>query len=176
LVTPNSGLLPPDAVGPQTNVNTGWYGAGVMLFNFLGATAGGGGNNEIRVSSYVSVLHFETKALWITPYSGVTAGQFIQIFYSPDNSITNTAFPTGSQIGMDVGHLGDNPNPDNNKAFPVPQTAMNYDGFRTGAAFEGYIKVRLFFVAPAIALPLITVAIPYLYKTAPGNYLFAARS
>lgn len=174
---PPAGPLPP--LGPPTEpqqVWTGWGGAGVHYFHFFGATAGGTGNNEIRVSELLPYYHFETKGVWITPYSGVTAGQFIQLLWSPDNDIAPTATPTGTPIGQGLGRLGDNPTGDNNRAIPVPSTPMFIDTFRTGAMFEGYLKVRLFFAAPAIALPVISVGISVYYDAPGQKLLYAVRS
>lgn len=170
-------VLPP--AGTHENplfVASNHYGGQVLVFNFQGATPGGGGNNEIRVSQYLEVLHLETKAIRIVPYSGVTAGQFLQVLKSNDDDIVNTAFPSGSNVGVTMGRVGSYPAPDNERGIAIPTQEALIDTFRVGWSGGSYIKLRLYFVAPAIALPVISVLIPITYRYQPGAYLFAVRS
>lgn len=167
--------FPPPPPSSQL-VRSNHYAASVLLFNFMGTTAGGGGNNEIRVSPWLEFESLETKAIMITPYSGVQAGQFLQILKSGDNDIANTATPTGTPVGTNLGRRGDYPAPDNSVGIPVPLEPTLFDTFRVGWADGCYLKLRLFFVAPAISLPVISVQISITYRRGPGAYLFAVRS
>ncbi len=179
---PDPGPDPGPGPGPGSDptsalfVRSNHYGGRVLTFNFQGATGGGGGNNEIRVSPYLDYEHVETKALWIVPYSGVTAGQFLQVRRSIDDDVANTALPTGTLMGSEVGRTGVYPAPDNTQAIPVPFEPTLLDTFRVGWNGGFYIKLRLFFVAPAVALPVISVMLSVIYRPTPGAYLFAARS
>lgn len=157
-------------------VASGHYGGTVLGFNFLGSTVGGGGNNEIRVSPYLDFAHFETKAIRIVPYSGVSAGQFLQILKSPDDDIANSATPTGSITGVSLGRTGSYPAPDNERAIAIPVTEALIDTFRIGWTGGAYIKLRLYFVAPAIALPVISVLISVAYRVGATRGLFAIRA
>lgn len=167
---------PPGSVANPLQVASSYYGGRVLVYNFLGATGGGGGNNEIRVSPYLDYEHLETKALWIVPYAGVTPGQYLQVLKSTDDDVANSATPTGSIIGADMGRTGVYPSPDNTRAIPVPVGQTLLDTFRLGWSGGAYIKIRLFFVAPAIALPQLSVMLSITYKEHAGAYLFAVRS
>lgn len=178
-VSPFGDPVPAPAGGTRANplyVASAHYGATNLVFNFQGATSGGGGNNEIRVSPYLDFAHLETKSLLIVPYSGVQPGQFIQVLKAGDDNITNSATPSGTIIGQQIGRLGDYPTPDNSRGIPVPNEALLFDTFRVGWSEGAYIKVRLFFVAPATSLPIISVHIPVVFRHGPTPGLFAARS
>lgn len=167
---------PPEPPSPVRVIPPPHYGGNVLQFHFQSLTPGGGGNNEIRVSPRLDYPHVETKSLLIVPYGNVQAGQFIQIFVSPDDDIANTATPSGSNFSGVIGRLGDNPGSDNTRAIPVPSEPTFFDAFRMGWTSGGYVKVRLFFVAPATALPVVSVIIPIAYRFGDEPGWFAIRS
>jgi hypothetical protein len=181
------GIVPPGAIVPQPiavqppagtaedpYIVASNHGGGIgLVYHFQGATAGGGGNNEIRVSPYLPYDAAQTKSLWIVPYSGVTAGQFLQVLRSDDSEITNSAIPTGTKLGAQMGRTGDYPVPDSTLGIPVPATATLLDGFRVGWNGGAYIKLRLFYVAPAVALPVISCMLTIQYNVS-GKELFSA--
>lgn len=160
----------------RVRIRSGHYGGNTYGFHFQGATGGGGGNNEVRVSPYLEAEHVESKALWIVPYSGVASGQFLELRRSLDDNIVNTATPTGTLIGPNIGRVGSNPAPDNERAIAVPTEPTLLDTFRHGWVGGCYLKVRLYFVAPAVSLPVISVILSVVYKNGAGDFVFAVRS
>lgn len=186
---PPGGILPPPPPGPSPGpgpapggssadplfVTANTSGGITLAFNFQGATAGGGGNNEIRVSPYLPYDWAQTKSIFIMPVSGVTAGQFLQTLRADDDDITNSAFPTGTKLGSQVGRVGSYPTPDNERGIAIPSQPVMIDSFRLGWNGGAYLKCRLYFVAPAVALPVISVLITIRYNASGLDLLSAGQ-
>ncbi len=113
-------------------------------------TVGGAVASEIRVFGPLS-RRCRLHSLAVIPLAGVTAGQFFDVLVSGDGDTTDTANPTGSSIFSRV--RGTLPLPDNDVGVSVPVSTLRLTDVADVLSAGQYIKVFVYFRAPAVALP-----------------------
>lgn len=136
-------------------------------FHLTENIAGGAAASEIRVFGPVA-QPFILRQLWINGDSGVTAGQFLDVLISGDGSTTDTDTPSGESIFPLLDGLASLPTPDGQRGLAIPPITLDLRLAQRVDLPGRWIKVRSFFVAPALTLPNIHVTIAIEILDGPG--------
>ncbi len=127
-------------------------------FHFTGNIGGGPAASELRV--YGAIPNpFDIRSIEIVAASGIAPGQFIDILIANDNEAADTATPTGTSIFPLLTEFSSLPAADQQRGMVVPNDIYDLPINHRTRNTQQSIKVRLFFVAPAIALPNLSVVI-----------------
>ena len=140
-------------------------GAGVRVlrrtpvnFHFTGDIAGGVAASELRVFGPIP-NPFDIRTIEVNPVSNVQPGQFIDILISNDDNATDVAIPTGISIFPQLAGFANLPAADQQRGAKI--LAAHFDipiSFRVTNG-QMSIKIRSFFVAPAIQLANLSVTL-----------------
>jgi hypothetical protein len=136
-------------------------------FHLTGDIAAGAAASEIRVAGPVGVP-FIIRELWINTDSGAAPGQFLDVLISGDGDTTDTATPTGESIFPLLNGLAAIPAPDAERGLSIPANFLGIKlAYRVDSS-DRWIKVRQYFIAPALALANIHVTVIIERMDAPG--------
>lgn len=136
-------------------------------FHFTGDISGGAAASELRVHGPVGVP-FIIRQIWLNADSGVTPGQFLDVIVSDDGEVTDTANPTGQSIFPLLNGVGSLPTPDGERGLAIPAVQQDLRlAFRVDKT-NAWLKLRSYFVAPALGLPNIHVTMVIERMDAPG--------
>lgn len=162
ITEPTQAELEGRAVQPSEVVD---LGAGVRVlrrtpvnFHFTGDIAGGIAASELRVFGPVP-NPFDIRTIEVNPVSNVQPGQFLDILISNDDNSTDVALPTGISIFPQLAGFPNLPAGDQQRGAKI--LAAHFDipiSFRVTNGNMS-IKIRSFFVAPAIQLANLSVTL-----------------
>jgi hypothetical protein len=142
-----------DTVGDERIIR-----ATTVNFHFTGETAGGFADNETRTYGPIPNA-FRIKSIEVSPISGVVQGQFLDIFISDDADFTDVARPTGNSIFPRVLNWQNLPNNDGRNEMQIPLQTLDIPMAHLVRNAHKTIKAKLFYSAPALALPVIEVTL-----------------
>lgn len=127
-------------------------------FHFTGDIAGGSAVSELRVFGPVP-NPFDIRTIEVNPISNVEPGQFLDVIISNDDNTTDTVTPNGISIFPQLAGFGNLPAADQQRGAKILATHFDIPiSFRVTNANMS-IKIRSFFVAPAIQLANLSVTL-----------------
>ena len=129
-----------------------------IVMHFTGDIAAGEAASELR--AYGPIANpFRIRSIEIIPMSGVTAGQFIDVIISTDDDPSDVLAPTGFSIFPLIANFNNLPAADQQRAIQVPAVPFDLPLNFESPLTKQTIKARVFFAAPAIALPNLDLVI-----------------
>lgn len=154
-------LPAPTQLGPSQPFPTGPLGDIVIrrtpiVMHFTGDIAGGAAASELRAFGPVA-NPFRIRSIEIIPFSGVQLGQFLDIIISTDDDSTDTETPSGFSIFPLLLNFGTLPAADQQRGIQIPVEAFDIPISFMNPLTKQTIKARVFFAAPALALPNVDV-------------------
>lgn len=121
-------------------------------FHFTEDTSGGAATSELRAYGPIPNPFRITELLLIAP-AGAVQGQYIDVLISADTSAADTATPTGTSIFPLVLSPTALTAPDAQEGLPATAAPLRLTDLHTVWEPGRTIKVRSFYVSPAVALP-----------------------
>lgn len=120
-------------------------------FHFTGQISGGPAASELRAYGPVGNA-FRIRQLVVYGAAGITAGQFLDVVLSTDANPADVAVPSGSSIMPLILNVGALPAPDADRGLPWVSGILRVPGVWLENRLGITIKVRSYFLAPAVAL------------------------
>ena len=127
-------------------------------FHFTQATAGGSASSELRVYGPIA-SPFIIREIWVNAEAGVTAGQLLDVLVSSDGDVTDTATPGGSSIFDLVENSSVVVGRDTQRGLSIPSQLIKLDIAARVDVSNQFLKVRNFFVFPAVALAVVHITL-----------------
>jgi hypothetical protein len=158
-----SGLeQPPVSYMPPTGTGFPWPSAPgyrrVFNLQFSADSGGSSASQEIRVTPAIG-HPFRVTELDISPLAGVVVGQYIDVLVVPNAEMTDASALFGASLFEQPALLGSIPGPDAQRGIAVPLQTKRFENL--GPIFQAgqQIKVVVFFTAPALAMPTLSVTL-----------------
>lgn len=155
------GARNPPSVGGSTPVDVAAATAPrrtPVNFHFTSEIPGGVAGSDVRVYGPVP-NPFTIREVQLHPVANAAQGQFVDVLVSDDGDPGDLAAPTGISIFPLLQGLSDLPTLDQQRGLAVPSGNLDIAMAYTVGAANKSIKVRSFFVAPAVVLPDLHVII-----------------
>lgn len=125
---------------------------------FTADTSGSLSTQELRVTPAIG-HPFRVTEIAVTPLAGVTVGQYIDVLVVANAELVDESAFLGSSLFENPAMLTSLPAPDGQRGIAVPLQTERFTNL--GPIFAGgqQIKAVLYFVSPAVSLPLLSVTL-----------------
>lgn len=149
---------PPDIPDIGFGAGGAVVGRRTVNFHLTGDTPAGVASQEVRVYGPIA-RPFRVAQVTIYPLGAPSVGQFVDVLVSDDGATGDVVSVTGRSIFSLVEAASSQPAPDGDRGVAVPDRPIALVGAAAVNDSGRWVKVRSYFVAPAVSLPDLHVVV-----------------